>query len=98
MSYYIINEVGDDGYIWPVLCSSFEQALGHVLNKITEMNKEFRKENPQWQSVDPEYYMAKMEDDYSVEKAKDKRGTLVANFCDYDIQFFVKEVYLKASE
>ena len=98
MSYYIINEVGDEPQIWPILCSSFEQALGHVLNKINEMNKEFRKENPQWQSVDPEYYMAKMEDDYSVEKSKDKRGTLVANFSDYDIQFFVKEVYLKASE
>jgi len=97
MSYYIINEVGDDGYIWPVLCSSFEQALGHVLNKIRDLNIEFRKENPQWNDGDPEYYMAKMEDDYSVENAKGKRGTLVANFADYHIQFFVKEVYLKTS-
>lgn len=97
MSYYIINEVGDDGYIWPVLCSSFEQALGHVVNKIRDLNIEFRKENPEWQSVDPEYTPGRMEDDYSIEKAINKRGTLVANFSDYDIQFFVKEVYLKSS-
>jgi hypothetical protein len=58
---------------------------------------EFRKENPQWQSVDPEYYMGKMEDDYCIEKAKEARGTMVANFCDYKIQYFVKEVHLKPS-
>ena len=92
MAYYIINEVGDDAHIWPILCLSFEQALGHVVNRVTEMNKEFRKENPQWNPVDYEYTPARMEDDYSVQGAKDKRGVLVANFLDYDIQFFVKEV------
>jgi hypothetical protein len=62
------------------------------VNRITELNKEFRKENPQWNSVDYEYTPGRMEDDYSVEKAKDGTGCLVANFSDYDIQFFVKEV------
>jgi len=92
MSYYIINEISGDSCIWPILCSSFEQALGHVLNKITEMNKEFRKENPQWNSVDYEYSPGRMEDTYSVATAKDKRGVMVANFSDYDVQFFIKEV------
>jgi hypothetical protein len=93
---YIIHDTED--YIWDILCSSFEEALGHVVNKVRDMNEEFRKENPQWQCVDPEYYMARMEEDYSVKKAKEARGTMVANFCDYKIQYFVKEVHLKPSE
>jgi len=96
MPYYIIHDTED--YVWDVLCTSFEEALGHVVHKIRDMNAEFRKENPQWQSVDPEYYMARMEDDYCIEKAKEARGTMVANFCDYKIQYFVKEVHLKPSQ
>jgi hypothetical protein len=98
MPYYIIHEFGDDNHVWNILCTSFEEALGHVVHKIRDMCVEFRKENPQWQSVDPEYYMGKMEDDYCIEKAKEARGTMVANFCDYKIQYFVKEVHLKPSE
>jgi hypothetical protein len=94
MPYYIIHDTED--YIWDVLCTSFEEALGHVVHKIRDMNAEFRKENPQWQSVDPEYYMARMEDDYCLKKAKEARGTMVANFCDYKIQYFIKEVQLPA--
>ena len=98
MAYYIIHDTED--YIWDVLCTSFEEALGHVVHKIRDLNIEWRKENPQLQSVDPEYYMGKMEEDYDPKNAKDARGTMVANFCDYKIQYFVKEVqlpYLKNS-
>ena len=96
MPYYIIHDTTN--YLWDVLCTSFEEALGHVVHKIRDMNAEFRRENPQWQSVDPEYYMARMEDDYCLKKATEPRGTLVANFCDYKIQYFIKEVHLKPSE
>jgi hypothetical protein len=92
VAFYIIHDTED--YVWDVLCTSFEEALGYVVHKIRDMNAEFRKENPQWQCVDPEYYMGKMEEDYCLKKAKEARGTMVANFCDYKIQYFIKEVQL----
>ena len=98
MPYYVIHEFGDNNHVWNILCTSFEEALGHVVHKVRDMNIEFRKENPQWQSVDPEYYIAKMEDDYSIEEAKEPSGTMVANYLDYKTKFFVKEVHLKRSD
>ena len=91
-SYFVIHDT--DTLMWDILCSSYEQALGHVLHKINQMNKEFRKQHPQYSSVDPEYTPGVMEDDLSIDKYRDARGTMVANFSDYTIQFFVKEVKL----
>jgi len=91
-TYYIIHDT--DNNIWDILCYSFEEALGHVLHKINQMNKEFRKENSELSSVDPEYTPGKMEDELAIDKYRDARGPMVANFSDYAIQFFVKEVKL----
>ena len=91
-TYYIIHDT--DNNIWDILCYSFEEALGHVLHKINQMNKEFRKQNSELSSVDPEYTPGKMEDDLTSDKYKDSRGIMVANYSDYDIQFFVKQVSL----
>jgi len=91
-AFYVIHEFGDNNHVWNILCTSFEEALGHVLNRINQMNIEFRRLNPQWNSVDYEYSPGRMEDDYSVEKSKEEQGTMVANYSDYDIKFFVKEV------
>jgi len=91
-SYFVIYDT--ENLIWDRLCSSYEEALGHVLYKINEMNKEFRKQNPEFSSVDPEYTPGKMEDELENGKYRDARGTMVANFSDYEIQFFVKEVKL----
>jgi hypothetical protein len=58
------------------------------------MNKEFRKQSPELSSVDPEYTPGKMEDDLTNDKYRDSRGMMVANYSDYEIQFFVKQVKL----
>ena len=91
-SFFVIHDT--ENLIWDRLCSSYEEALGHVLHKINQMNKEFRKQNPDLNSVDPEYTPGKMEDELAIDKYRDARGTMVANFSDYTIQFFVKEVKL----
>lgn len=91
-SYYIIHDTKSK--IWDVLCRSYEEALGHVIIKITQMNNEFRKDNPEWHPGDFEYTPGIMEDDCFDETSDDPDGSLVANFSDYDIQFYIKKVYL----
>lgn len=61
--YYVIRDFEDD--VWDVLCTSFEEALGHVVTKINELNKEFRKNTP-WKPHDIEYTPGLMEDDFSI--------------------------------
>ncbi len=91
--YYVIRDFEDD--VWDVLCTSFEEALGHVLTKINEMNKNFRKDTP-WKPHDIEYTPGLMEDDFSIEKSREPHGVRVANFSDYRNQFFIKEVRLSS--
>ena len=91
--YYVIRDFEDD--VWDVLCTSFEEALGHVVTKINELNKEFRKNTP-WKPHDIEYTPGLMEDDFSIEKSREVPGVRVANFSDYRNQFFIKEVRLSS--
>ena len=88
-TFYVIRDL--EHHVWDVLCTSFEEALGHVLNKINHMNAEHRRETS-WPPDSIEYTPGLMEDDYTMDKARDPGGVRVANFADYRQQFFIKEV------
>lgn len=88
---YVIYDTETD--IWDTAYSSWDDALAVVVARINQMNKAFQATTT-LKPDDVQYSPGHMEQDVFIEDAKTSRGALVADYSDYDIKFFIKEVQL----
>jgi len=91
VSLYVIYDTDTD--IWKNVYNTWEEALAVVVARINQMNKAFQ-ETTTLKPDDVQYSPGHMEQDVFIEDAKTSRGALVADYSDYDIKFFIKEVQL----
>jgi hypothetical protein len=88
---YVIYDTETD--IWDTAYSSWDDALAVVVARINQMNKSFQA-TTLFKPDDVEYTPGHMEQDVFLEDAKTSRGALVADYSDYTVEFFIKEVQL----